>query len=105
MIKTMISLSDLSNFLKKFPKDKILVVYYPQDKSLRRFINSKKEPIPTIKEVIDNLDNNEEKDKRFEQILFESNSNGNTVRITEINDDVFIERKYCVILKARRLWE
>lgn len=101
----MISLSDLSNFLKRFPSDKILVVYYPQDKSLRRFINSKKEPIPTIKEVIEDFEKDEEKDKRFEQILFESNSNGNTVRITEINDDVFIERKYCVILKARRLWE
>ncbi len=101
----MISESDLLNFLKRFPSDKILVVYYPQDKSLRRFINSKNEPIPTIKEVIENLNNDEKKDKRFEQLLFESNSTGNTVRITEINDDVFIERKYCVILKARRLWE
>lgn len=101
----MISISDLSNFLKRFPSDKILVVYYPQDKSLRRFINSKNEPIPTIKEVIEDFEKEEEKDKPFEQILFESNSNGNTVRITEINDDVFIERKYCVILKARRLWE
>lgn len=104
----MISISDLSNFLKRFPSDKILVVYYPQDKSLRRFINSKNEPIPTIKEVIENLNNDEEKDRfdrRFEQLLFESKSTGNTVRITELNDDVFIERKYCVILKARRLWE
>ena len=25
--------------------------------------------------------------------------------IMRLNDDVFIERKYCVILKARRLWE
>ena len=84
-----------------------MVVYYPQDKSLRRFINSKNEPIPTIKEVIEDL--NEERvrffDKRFEQLLFESKSTGYTVRITELNDDVFIERKYCVILKARRLWE
>jgi hypothetical protein len=104
----MISESDLSNFLKRFPSDKILVVYYPQDKSLRRFINSKNEPIPTIKEVIENLNNDEKKDrfdKHFEQLLFESKSTGYTVRITELNDDVFIERKYCVILKARRLWE
>ena len=101
----MISISDLSNFLKRFPSDKILVVYYPQDKSLRRFINSKNEPIPTIKEVIEKLDNEEGKDKRFEQLLFESKINRHTVRITELNDDVFIERKYCVILKARRLWE
>ena len=101
----MISVSDLSNFLKRFPRDKIFVIYYPQDKSLRRFINSKNEPIPTIKEVIEDLDNDEEKDKRFEQLLFESKTTGNTVRITELNDDVFIERKYCVILKARRLWE
>jgi hypothetical protein len=104
----MISESDLSNFLKRFPSDKILVVYYPQDKSLRRFINSKNEPIPTIKEVIEDLNNDEEKerfDKHFEQLLFESKSTGYTVRITELNDDVFIERKYCVILKARRLWE
>ena len=103
----MISISDLSNFLKRFPSDKILVVYYPQDKSLRRFINSKNEPIPTIKEVIENLNNDDEekKDKRFGQLLFESESAGYTVRIPELNDDVFIERKYCVILKARRLWE
>lgn len=101
----MISISDLSNFLKRFPSDKILVVYYPQDKSLRRFINSKNEPNPTIKEIIEDLDNDEEKDKRFEQLLFESKTTGNTVRIIELNDDVFVERKYCVILKARRLWE
>ena len=101
----MISESDLLNFLKRFPSDKILVVYYPQDKSLRRFINSKNEPIPTIKEIIEDLDNDEEKNKRFEQLLFESKMTGNTVRITELNDDVFIKRKYCVILKARRLWE
>ena len=101
----MISISDLSNFLKRFPSDKILVVYYPQDESLRRFINSKNEPIPTIKEVIEKLDNEEGKDKRFEQLLFESKINRHTVRITELNNDVFIERKYCVILKARRLWE
>lgn len=104
----MISESDLLNFLKRFPSDKILVVYYPQDKSLRRFINSKNEPIPTIKEVIENLNNDEKKDrfdKQFEELLFESKSTGYTVRITELNDDVFIERKYCVILKARRLWE
>ena len=101
----MISESDLLNFLKRFPSDKILVVYYPQDKSLRRFINSKNEPIPTIKEVIEDLDNDEEKNKRFEQLLFESKMTGNTVRITELNDDVSIKRKYCVILKARRLWE
>ena len=103
----MISISDLSNFLKRLPSDNILVVYYPQDKSLRRFINSKNEPIPTIKEVIEDLDNDDEekKDKRFGQLFFESESTGYTVRITELNDDVFIERKYCVILKARRLWE
>lgn len=104
----MISESDLLNFLKRFPSDKILVVYYPQDKSLRRFINSKNEPIPTIKEVIEDLNNDEKKDrfdKQFEELLFESKSTGYTVRITELNDDVFIERKYCVILKARRLWE